>query len=118
MESEKLGRRCVRTGRLIALTLACLLSCTLGAPPPATEMVVQSVTGDRPPQDRWNAASCERQESAAFHWMSCTTRGNGNPALLANPVPYDTPLDLTGKLVKARVKTNDLSRLLATILND
>jgi peptidoglycan/xylan/chitin deacetylase (PgdA/CDA1 family) len=74
-------------------------------------MVVQSVTGDRPPQDRWNAASCERQESAAFYWMSCTTRGNGNPALLANPAPYDPPLDLTGKLVKARVKTDDLSRL-------
>lgn len=111
MESDTIRRRLVWAGGLLAVTLACVLSCTYGASPPATEVVVESMTGERPPQDRWGAASCERHHSATFHWMSCTTRGNGNPALLANPVAYDPPLDLTGKLVKARIKTGDLSRL-------
>jgi hypothetical protein len=43
--------------------------------------------------------------------VSCTTRGDGHPALLANPVAYHPPLDLTGKFVKIRLKVDDLSRL-------
>ena len=92
MESDTIRRRLVWAGGLFAVTLACFLSCTYGVSPPATEIVVESMTGERPPQDRWHAASCERVRSATFHWMSCTTRGNGNPVLLANPVAYDPPL--------------------------
>jgi peptidoglycan/xylan/chitin deacetylase (PgdA/CDA1 family) len=111
MESNAIRPRLVWAGGLLAVTLACCLSCTDGASPPATEIVLESMTGERPPQDRWSAASCERLHSAAFHWMSCTTRGNGDPALLAKPVAYDPPLDFTGRFVKARVKVDDPSRL-------
>jgi hypothetical protein len=111
MESDTIGRQLVAAGGILAATVACLLSCSFSAAPPATEIVVESMTGARPPVDRWHAASCERQNSATFHWISCTTRGDGDPALLANPVAYDPPLDLTGKLVKIRIKTSDLSRL-------
>ncbi len=101
----------VWTGALLAVSIACSFSSDGGASGPATETVLASMSGANAPEERWGAASCQRESSASFHWIRCATRGSGSPGFLSNPRAYDPPLDLTGKFLKTRLRVDDLSQI-------
>jgi peptidoglycan/xylan/chitin deacetylase (PgdA/CDA1 family) len=79
------------------------------AEPRKQALVTHAREGEFAP--RWREGRFEYGGDGARRWVRGTTPGNGTTALLANRIPYDPPLDFTGRFVEVEVKVEDMARL-------